>query len=171
MITYRTASLADAPTIGLLHAKSWQQHYKEVLSESYLKDYVVEDRLEVWQLRLEKPAKNQHIIVAEDKGIVCGFICLFFQENPVWGTLLDNLHVAYDWKGKGIGASLLKAGHQWSLQQDATVPMHLWVYASNKGAIAFYEKLDGRVAEKTMHHNPDGGSAVALRYVWETSKK
>jgi len=111
MITYRTATLIDTQAIGLLHATSWQQHYKEVLSEAYLKDYVVED-------------------------IVCGFICLFFQEDPVWGTLLDNLHVAYDWKGKGIGASLLKAGHQWSLQQDANLSMHLWVYASNKAAIA-----------------------------------
>ena len=168
MITYRIATSADAQAIGLLHAKSWQQHYKDVLSKAYLHEKVIQDRLEVWKVRLEKPANNQHTILAEIDKEICGFVCLLFQADPVWGTLLDNLHVAHDWKGKGIGASLLKAGYQWSLQQDATVPMHLWVYESNKAAIAFYERLGGRMAEKKMHQNPDGGSAIALRYVWKT---
>ena len=165
-ITYRTATEADAKAIGLLHARSWQQHYRGVLSETYLKEQVVVDRLETWQIRLEQASPNQHIILAEEKDIVCGFVCLVFQEDPVWGTLLDNLHVAYDWKGRGIGASLLTRGKQWTFQKDATIPMHLWVYESNKDAITFYEKLGGKMVEKAIHHNPDGGSALALRYAW-----
>ena len=167
MIIYRTATIADAQAIGILHANSWQQHYTDVLSEAYLKEQVIEDRLEVWRLRLEKATNKQHIILAEAQGRICGFVCLFFQEDPVWGTLLDNLHVAYNWKGKGVGASLLKAGHEWSLERDANTPMHLWVYESNKAAIAFYEKLGGQMKGKATHHNPDGSSALALRYVWE----
>lgn len=166
-ITYRTATEADANAIGLLHARSWQQHYQGVLSDKYLKEQVVEERLETWQIRLKHAPKQQHIILAEEKGIVCGFVCMMFQEDPVWGTLLDNLHVAYDWKGKGIGASLLTAGKQWTFQKDATIPMHLWVYESNKDAIAFYEKLGGQMVEKAIHHNPDGGSAPALCYAWK----
>jgi len=169
-ITYRIAVENDASAIAALHAQSWQQHYHNVLSKEYLSGPILQERLGVWAKRLNHPKEDQYILIAEEENQLIGFVCLYFNEDPKWGTLLDNLHVTFKKKGQGIGRQLWSKGLQWSFRKDATLPIHLWVFEKNKAAIAAYENWQGKKVEKAIHHNPDGTSAQALRYVW-TNKK
>ena len=106
MIEFRTPTKEDTNNIALLHAHSWQVNYKGILSDDYLSKKANTDRLAVWKKRFEKPNGNRHIILAEDEGELVGFICTYFDHDPQWGALLDNLHIATHMKRKGIGMEL-----------------------------------------------------------------
>ena len=170
MINFRIATKTDAAIIAALHAQSWQQHYHNVLSKEYLNGPILQERLEVWTKRLNQPKEEQYILIAEEDNQLIGFVCLYFNEDPKWGTLLDNLHITFEKKGQGIGRQLWSKGLQWSFEKNAAIPVHLWVFKKNAAAIAAYERWNGQCLEQAVHNNPDGTSAEALRYVW-TNKK
>ena len=163
---YREATLADAESIALLHAQSWQRHYRGILREEYLQNQVKEDRRQIWQTRLQAPPNNQYVLVADEENTICGLACVYAREDPVWGSLLDNLHVAPTYKGQSIGTRLLLLAARWAYRQDPTLPFYLWVYAQNDSARQFYARLGGSHAETQRVENPGGGYADACRYVW-----
>ncbi len=77
--------------------------------------------------------------------------------RPGW---LEQLYVLPDWQGRGVGSALVE--HAKRLQPSG---LQLWVFASNKPAIAFYEPRGFRIVEST-----DGASneerAPDHRMVW-----
>jgi len=166
MVSYRLATKKDAAAIAALHAQSWQHHYQGAFKQAYLDGPIIQERLEVWQKRMQLPNPNQYVILAEEENQLLGFACYFYDKDLTWGTLLDNLHVTYNRKGQGIGKQLFQKGLDWSLEKDNTKPLYLWVLENNDAAIAAYEKWEGRREDRKLHQNPDGGSAWALRYVW-----
>ena len=163
---YREATLQDSEPIAQLHARSWQAHYRGILREEFLNSQVQENRLQLWQSRLENPQPSQYVLVARQEDKLCGFACVYFNEDPVWGSLLDNLHVSVDYKRQGLGTHLLKAAASWAYRQDPAIPFYLWVYAQNESARKFYERLGGVNSQTQVVDNPGGGQAVACRYVW-----
>src|SRR3712207_2699051 len=140
-MTYREATLADSPAIALLHARSWQLHYRGILSDAYLDQQVVDDRRKVWEGRLTHPAPNQYVLVAKDGGgTICGLACVNAGENPVWGPLLDNLQVLPAYQGSGLGERLLATAARWAFQRAPAVPFYLVVYEQNGKARRFYAR-------------------------------
>jgi GNAT superfamily N-acetyltransferase len=162
----RRATLQDSESIARLHASSWQAHYRGILKEEFLNSQVHENRLQLWQSRLENPPPNQYVLVALQEDTLCGFACVYFKEDPLWGSLLDNLHVSADYKGQGIGTRLLKSAAFWACRQDPAIPFYLWVYAGNESARKFYERLGAVNTQTQVADNPDGGQAAVCRYVW-----
>jgi GNAT superfamily N-acetyltransferase len=168
---YRKATGNDTEKIALLHAQSWQQHYRGILSDKFLDGDVGENRLATWESRLQHPAENQYVILAEEKDILCGFACVFADDDPLWGALLDNLHVVATKKGQGIGTKLLKLAAQWAYHRNPATNFYLWVFEKNSSARRFYEGLGAVNYEVVSHENPGGGSANACRYVWTDVRK
>lgn len=166
MITYREATTDDAEQIAQLHSLSWQQNYRGIWRDEFLNGPVVENRRAVWQNRLSQPTPNQHIIVAEHLGTICGFACLYTDDDPIWGTLLDNLHVHSDQKGRGVGTMLIKSAARWAHAKNPEAGFYLWVLPQNTNARNFYEKLGATNHELVSHETPDGGLSDAYRYVW-----
>lgn len=160
-ITYRPATPADTDRIATLHARSWQDTYRGIMPDEFLDNEVEAERLAVWQERFAKPTPNRQIIVAEDEGKVVGFACVILDSDPVYGALLDNLHVVSSYKGRGIGRQLIRQAAEWVQQQAATSPFFLWVYEQNHPARAFYEKL-GAINQEAVR----GENGIVLRYVW-----
>lgn len=171
MITYREATTNDAEQIAQLHSLSWQRNYRGIWRDDFLNGPVLENRRKVWQQRLNQPVLNQHVIVAETKGSICGFACAYANEDPVWGTLLDNLHVHIDQKGQGVGTVLIKSAARWSYQTNSNSGFYLWVLAQNTNARTFYENLGATNQELVTDENPGGGFSDAYRYVWPDVKK
>lgn len=165
MFSYREATSEDCDAIARLHARSWQQHYRGILYDTYLNQEVEEDRRIVWQERFQHPQPTQHIIVATEDETISGFACTFAEHNPRWGALLDNLHVIPAWQGRGVGRALMQASARW-VQQQGNEGLYLWVYEENTAARAFYERVGGTRQEKTTVENPGGGQASVFRYVW-----
>jgi ribosomal protein S18 acetylase RimI-like enzyme len=163
----RTATPNDSINIANIHTLSWRATYQQALSAEYLADRVPDERKQLWAQRLTKPASNQHVMVAEVDEQVVGFVCLSFNENPKWGTYLDNLHVRAGFQGLGIGKALLQAAAQCSNQQSPNLGMCLLVNQDNVKAQSFYLKLGARNAEASIWHAPDGTDVPTFWFVWD----
>ncbi len=164
---YRLAQLDDGPAIAMLHAKSWQLHYRNSLEDHYLDGPVIADRFAVWEQRLSEPPENQWVMTAWYESKLIGFICLYLDDHPRYGALLDNLHVEIDAQGKGIGKALLNKGWAQVKRTQKAGNMYLWVLDKNVSAQRFYERMKGVQKDAKIFDNPGGGTSVAIRYVFE----
>ncbi|GAB3953003.1 GNAT family N-acetyltransferase [Spirosoma harenae] len=170
MITYRSATSADAEPIAQLHSLSWQQNYRGIWSDDFLNGPVSENRRTVWQQRLQQPTPDQYVVVAESDNKLCGFVCAYSDEHPVWGTLLDNLHVHKNQQGQGIGGELVRSAARWSFDQFPKMGLYLWVLVDNTRAQKVYDALGGVNHELVSMPNPDGSFSDCYRYVWTDIK-
>lgn len=164
---YIQASYPDAETIAALHAQSWRRNYRGILPDSMLGGPLYEEHLAVWKDRLDCPCPDrQLILLALDQIEMLGFVSVLLDQEPLWGARLENLHVHPEYKGQGIGRTLLNQARTWV---EATTPgnrMHLWVLAQNAPAIAFYEHLGGRPVEHNAWQVPTGEAVPEIRYLW-----
>ncbi len=168
MVQIRIARAEDASIIAQIHAKNWQQHYRGILSDDYLDNQAEEERVEVWTKRFSEKRSNQHTLLAEVNGETIGFACVIGNEDPKWGSLLDNLHVSTQAQGQGIGTILLKAAAKWSFEHFPNNSFYLLVYEQNQKALQFYRNLGGTPSEKIVLRNPDGSEAITIRVVWQS---
>jgi ribosomal protein S18 acetylase RimI-like enzyme len=167
VVRYREATEQDAGDIAALHADSWRRHYRGAYLDSYLEGDVVADRLEVWASRLAPPRRGQCTVIADAGGEVVGFAHTVFDNDPIWGALLDNLHVKSHLKGRGIGSQLLSHTALGLLQHRPSGAIHLWVLDQNKAAQSFYDARGGtRVESQLRGPFPGGGRAIGHRYLW-----
>lgn len=170
MITYRTATVTDTAAIAQLHARSWQQHYRGMMSDRYLDEDIEAERLSVWKKRMSQPDPSQYIVLAEDKGQLCGFACVYLNHDPVWGALLDNLHVSPYRQRQGIARELVRRTAAWVQEKTPDSKYHLTVLAGNSNAIKAYERLGGKRVKTFLHAVPYDREELVHLYVWEDLK-
>jgi ribosomal protein S18 acetylase RimI-like enzyme len=165
---YVDASELDADGIAALHADSWRRHYRGAYSDSYLDGDVVADRQEVWRRRLAQPKTGHLTVVVRHGDEVLGFAHTILDEDPLWGSLLENLHIRSDLKRTGIGSRLLSEIAHRLLRRQPGGPLHLWVLDQNTAAQAFYDARGGRRVETQVRGPfPGGGRAIGHRYHWD----
>jgi ribosomal protein S18 acetylase RimI-like enzyme len=165
-VALRTANSGDIEAIAVLHAESWRRNYRGIYPFEYLDKEVAEDRLAVWRTRLTAPPPNQHVVVAEGDSLINGFICVYGDEDPEWGSLIDNLHVATDVKRSGIGTQLMREGARWLQAHYPRSQVYLWVLEANASARAFYERLGGEDTGAVSQPVAGGGFAMSCRQTW-----
>ncbi|MFI5907484.1 GNAT family N-acetyltransferase [Dactylosporangium sp. NPDC051541] len=174
---YRPATAADAAAIGDLHADSWRRHYRGAYADAYLDGDVVTERRAVWSSRLAASVgadadagvgpSGTHTVVAECDGRLVGFVHVVLGDDPVWGSLVDNLHVARSQHRSGIGTQLLARA---ALAVDG--PMYLWVLRQNTAAQQFYLAVGGECVGSATVSAPGGdparlvGTPEKLRMAW-----
>jgi GNAT superfamily N-acetyltransferase len=128
----------------------------------------------VWTERLRKQDPHRLTIVAEDHALL-GFANTFFEADPEWGALLENLHVSVAHHREGVGSRLLALTAEAVVRRSKATGLYLWVLEQNAGARAFYEARGGTLAGREAATPPGGiadrlsGSPVRLRYAWPES--
>jgi hypothetical protein len=162
----RIATGLDAPAIAELHTASWRHIYRGALSDSYISGDVFSERLAVWARRLNVPAPNQYVVLAEIRRKVLGFACAYCREHREWGSLLDNIHVDQTICRNGIGAQMMLNIGSWCTVSAPQVPLYLWVLDSNIAAQAFYKKLGADDVGSGLWTPPGGGSVPRRRFSW-----
>lgn len=170
MIRYREATKEDAPVIARLHAESWRVHYRGAYRDDYLDGDVLTDRSRVWTERFNAPPPNQFVVIAEDtdgNDSPLGFACVYGADDPHWGTLLDNIHVAPHAQNRGVGAGLFAHLIKWCRENHPTCGLYLWVLHDNDKAQRFYQRLGARDAGGEFSEPPGGGQIHGRRYVWD----
>ncbi|MGB0384214.1 MAG: GNAT family N-acetyltransferase [Ardenticatenaceae bacterium] len=165
-MNYRRATPADVQQIALLHAESWRNSYRGMLSDEFLDREVVENRLAVWRSRLDSPVEGQFVLVAEENQRIDGFICVFGNYDDKFGALLDNLHIRPDKQRRGLGKELMSRTASWMEETYPESGLYLWVFASNEPAIRFYERLGAQMAGEKIEDEFGDKPVRALRYVW-----
>ena len=168
----RRAAAEDAEAVAALHADSWRRHYRGAYSDLFLDGDVYGDRLRIWPQRLAAQDGSTVTILAEDAdGALIGFAHVVFDDDPQWGSLLDNLHVAYQHKRRGIGRRLM-AEVEREVVAHGRGGFYLWVLEQNVQARAFDDAMGGRRVERAFASAPGGnpanlaGTPAKLRYVW-----
>jgi ribosomal protein S18 acetylase RimI-like enzyme len=171
-VQYRAATVSDAPAVAALHAESWQRHYRGAYSDAFLDGDVGADRLRVWTSRLRRPDEDSFTVVAEYAGSLAGFVHTVLDGDPVWGALVDNLHVAHGLQRGGLGTRLMGEAAQAITERRPGAGLYLWVLAQNVAAQAFYDAKGGVCVERKLAQPPGGGPAqlngapVKFRYAW-----
>jgi len=168
MVLYRNATEKDIAGIATLHAKSWQENYRDALSDDFLDNKALNERMEVWRDRLQKADAQKQIIVTESNSVIIGFVCVFFEHDEFYGSLLDNLHVHSKSKGQGIGTRLMFLAADAVNRRHADSGMYLWVLDQNLDAIRFYENLGGEKIETVKEIDIGDRPVVKLRYYWKS---
>ena len=168
----RSAGAADAAAIAGLHAESWRRHYRGAYSDAFLDGDVHADRLAVWAALLDAPDPARQTILAEVDGHPVGFASFVLDEDPTWGSLLENLHVATGHRRQGIGSRLLARTAASVSAGGRRSRLYLWVLEQNVQAQAFYRARGGRCTGRAPVSAPGGiaarlrGDPLKLRYAW-----
>lgn len=169
-LEFKGATLENLDNIARLHAKSWQENYHQVLSADYLQDKVFNERTLIWSKRLAEPKSNQYVIIALVNGNFAGFISIFGANHQEYGTIIDNLHVASDFKGYGLGTRLLNLAAKWAGQHYKNDAVYLEVLACNTNAIGFYTSLGGKNVASGIWHTPCDNHTKEYIYSWPSAQ-
>ncbi len=133
----------DLPAIGSVHVRSWQSAYANVLPPDRLQEDIARALKEGWaQYRHDR---NDLVLVARsagDRTILLGFCAIWCRPEPY----LDNLHVAPEAGGRGIGRALLQAAASHLVARGHT-GLSLTVFQANNRARFFYARLGGLESE------------------------
>jgi GNAT superfamily N-acetyltransferase len=171
-VQYRLGVAGDSDAVAALHAASWRRHYRGAYADAYLDGDIIAERREVWARRMATPREDQCTIVAEADGALVGFVHAVLDIDPIWGALIDNLHVTADRKGRGIGSALLRSAGGRIADERPSNGMYLWVLEQNVSAQRFYEAKGGVRVERALVTPPGGnpsrlhGQPSKLRYAW-----
>ena len=134
------------------------------------------DRRSVWSARLAAPT-NTETILAEHNDEIVGFIHVVFDDDPGWGSLVDNLHVVHDQRRTGIGTQLLARAARAVTERAAGTAMYLWVLEQNTAAQRFYRASGATCIEKAAVSPPGGdptrlnGTPLKLRMAWSDASR
>ncbi len=170
-MNYRHATIDDIQQIAELHALSWRNSYRGMLSDDFLDREVSDNRLAVWKSRLETPNVEQFVLVAEENKRIDGFVCVFPRHHDKWGALLDNLHVRQERQGQGLGKDLMSRTGSWMQTHHPDSALYLWVFDANQQAIRFYERLGGQLVGEKREAKFGNKPVRALRYAWHDSRQ
>lgn len=166
----RLAEYKDFERIAHLHAESWKRHYRGILSNSYLDEEVLDDKLLIWQTRLTNPPFNQHIVLAEEGGLLIGFACIFGNHDFERGTFIDALHVDDAYRGRGIGKQLLLKVAEWHQHYFKDSGLYLEVVSQNTSAIQFYRHIGAQECQERTWQAPGGTEVMEKVLRWSSAQ-
>lgn len=166
MVFIREAVFEDHDAIAKLHADSWRLNYRGIFSDAWLDNEVERDRYNTWYKRFKEPAVNQYAVVALVDEKLAGFACLFLDDDKVFGSLLDNLHVSAVFQKSGVGKRLMIECAKAITGKANNRKMYLWAYELNRNARLMYEHVGGICYETIETLTEDRMKAKACRYTW-----
>jgi ribosomal protein S18 acetylase RimI-like enzyme len=164
--TIREASIDDTLAIARLHAQSWKNTYRGILSDDFLDHRVDEDRKLHWQQKLVSLSDKDFVLAAEDNKELIGFIAVLDKPDAGFSAFIDNLHARTDRKGNGVGTALMRAAAK-RLIDTNRASVYLWVLNGNDPAEEFYIRRGAKRLDSSVVSF--GGKQVGqTRFGWHT---
>ena len=167
MVTLREARESDCASIAQLHAESWRSAYRGMLSDEYLENRAHAERAALWQARFSEKTGNPFFVILAELGeALAGFACAFPNEDPVFGSYVDNLHVIPQLTKKGIGRCLLAEVGRRLIADQTPGGVYLWVIEANTNARQFYARVGAAEVGFEEFAMPDGSQVREVRCYW-----
>ena len=100
------------------------------------------------------------------------FVHVEFDDDSLWGSLVDNLHVTSGRRRGGIGSTLLTRAAAAVGERAIDSGLYLWVLEQNTAAQAFYAAHGGARVQRRRVPPPGGdpsrltGNPYGLRIAW-----
>lgn len=167
-ILLRAAISKDATMISKVHIQAWQEAYRDLLPDGYLKNLssTFERRMQWWTKSTQADSPVTVFVAAKDSEVI-GF-CSFekARDQQMEGFVeLTAIYLLEKFKGQGIGQALLKLG---MIDQIAKgyQKAYCWVLEKNP-TIAFYEKSGARLHQMIKTDTIGGQNVTELAYVWD----
>lgn len=157
----------DADAIADLHTRSRQIAYRGLYGDAFLDLELFGVSRATWRARFEAfDSATDLILAAIDGAEPVALAYASFRINPQVGCLVDNLHVAPERKGGGLGSALLAETARWLIDEHGGAPLHLEVYAPNEAALGFYVRKGGVEVARYAEVAPGGREVDTVRYRW-----
>lgn len=162
----RLATPADAEAIATVRVGAWRTTYRGLIPDSYLDKMTVEDSTALWSRVLTAAPNTTNTFVAEVGTRVVGFVSGLMLPEPKHGfdSELTGLYIVPELHRAGLGRRLVATVAAAQRSHGAT-GMIVWVIAGNKGARAFYERLDATLVVE-QPFTWDGMDLVEAGYGW-----
>ena len=155
-VRIREATPQDAEAIAGIHVRAWQTAYRGQLSDDYLDQLRVDERLDMHRAALEAPPAEYRMWVAEDSGRPVGFAVTGKSQDADAEERTAELYAIYlepDRLGSGVGRELFEYAVD-DLRERGFRSATLWVLETNERARRFYEiagwKADGAVTSERV---------------------
>lgn len=170
-VIIRKATADDAAEIANVHLNSWREAYRNLLPQDFLDQLPLtfKRRMNSWKQTAAMP--DRALYVAEGKSGIVGFSVFTPPRDKDMSEHgeLGAIYLLEKFKGKGIGAALLKLGMQ-QLVAWKYSKAYCWVLQNNP-TIEFYEK-SGAVFNGMEKPDEIGGKKVKeLCYEWKDLSK
>lgn len=136
----KKATLDDIDILGQIHAESWQQAYKNIISDLVLADFTAKKRADRFKKVMSESGEENYMLLVDNQPV--GFTSIGssrdddFSNNTgeIWGIYLAPDH----WR-KGYGSKLFNWA-EYELKSRGYKSIALWVLKDNNQARSFYEK-------------------------------
>jgi len=167
-VEVRPAWVEDAGQIALVHVRSWQQAYRDLVPQEYLDSLDLGQRASAWKRVLEQPDPLGRAVLVMDSGdALAGFVSLGpardEDQNPDQVGEVRAIYLLADAWGKGLGRQLMAAAVE-RLAAAGFEQAVLWVLDSNVRARRFYE-AGGWSADGTVKDDDSRGFRMTeVRY-------
>lgn len=168
-LNIRSASIDDATDIADIHTNSWRDVYRGILTDNYLDDEIVQERLNFWHKKLATITAEETVLVIYSGTRAMGFIWTSQTGEPGYDAVIEALHISVYAKNCGYGKRLLKEAVT-RLIQTGINSVCLRVFDANKPAIRFYHRLGG-VKDQSGIDNFAGANAPDSRIGWQDINK
>jgi RimJ/RimL family protein N-acetyltransferase len=165
-VTLRTALIKDSSQIVKL--------MKDVIREGPFTlaepdEYKSTARSEASKIKRFNNAEGKIYLVAESGNEIAGFITFDnWDTRRTAHTGLFSVFIRKKWRGKGIGRILVSGMLDWAKENPLIRKISLYVFSTNKNAIALYKKLGFRQEGKFMRDMIIDGKFVdsVAMYKW-----
>lgn len=152
----REAEPKDAAAIAEIHVRSWQAAYRGQLTDDYLDELTVDDRLEQHRQTLESPMPEWRTWLAEEGGRPVAFAVTGPSQDADADPKTGEVYAIYlepERVGTGVGRTLFEHAVG-DLRGRGFTSATLWVLETNEQARRFYEvagwKPDGTVTTERV---------------------
>ena len=169
----RRATLDDARGIAEVHVASWRAAYPGLVPQEFLDGLDVERRAAFWTTLLEDEGESRTWVAFETARVV-GFAGTHPADDDdapqvhAGSHELATMYTLPETWGTGVGRALLERAVA-DLAADGIEHMHLWVFAANDRARAFYERAGWREDGAARELEIGGASLPIVRYRLETT--
>ena len=146
VITIRAAKASDADAIAAVHDASWRDAYRGVIPGRELERMVARRGPRWWRTAI---LRGTRLCVLDFDDTIAGYVSYGRNRVPSlpFGGEVFEIYLTPEFQGLGFGKRLFKAARR-DLAEHGYMSVLVWALADNDRALAFYERLGGRIVRR-----------------------